>query len=72
MIEMCLEALISGVIAVNGVGMSIDSNNGLFYSHENKVEYVLPDNINTLQLCEKQERFAVNTQNPFNLVKIID
>lgn len=72
MIGMCLEALVSGVIAINGVGLSVDTNNDLFFTHENKVEYVLPDSINTLQLCEKQERFAVNIENSFELVKTIE
>jgi hypothetical protein len=72
MIDMCLEALISGVISVNNMNMSVDTNNGIFYTHENRVEYVLPDKFNLIQLCEKEERFAVNAKKPFDLIKTID
>lgn len=72
MLGICLSALMSGVIGVSGMQYSVDTNNGVLYTHEDKVEYVLPDKFNLVQLCEQEERFAVNTVKPFNLIKTIE
>lgn len=70
MVEMCLEALISGVIAVNGMNMDIDNNNRVIYSHAGRTEYVIPDKFNEIQLCNP-ERFATNNLKQFDLIKTI-
>lgn len=70
MVEMCLEALISGVIAVSGMDNAIDNNNRVMYTHAGKTEYVISDKFNSIQLCG-QERFAANNLKQFDLIKTI-
>jgi hypothetical protein len=70
MVEMCLEALISGVIAINGMDAGIDNNNRVMFTHSGRTEYVIPDKYNEIQLCG-QERFAANNLKQFDLIKII-
>lgn len=72
MIELCLEVLVSGVLSVSGMNLAVDHNNSVMYTTNNKVQYVLPDKINLSQLCESEERFALNVEKPFNLIKSID
>ncbi len=47
MFNLCLTALISGVISVNSLMLEVDTNNGVIYSFDNKTQYILPDSYNS-------------------------
>ena len=70
MFDLCLTALISGVISVNSLMLEVDTNNGVIYSFDNKTQYILPDSYN-LESCGNT-RFVRDVNNAFDLVSTID
>ncbi len=72
MLGICLSALMSGVISTGELNYSLDTNNGVLFTHENRTEYVLADKFNLVQLCDKNERFAENSVEPYTLIKTLE
>ena len=72
MLGICLSALMSGVISTGELSYSLDTNNGVLFTHENRTEYVLAHKFNLVQLCDKNERFAENSVEPYTLIKTLE
>jgi hypothetical protein len=68
MVEMCLEALISGVIAVTSINPVYDPNNRITYVSDHRQEFVVANKYSE-EALSKQERFAKNKVPVFDLIK---
>ena len=75
MFELCLEGLISGVIALNGMNLAVDHNNDTIYDYSKKTNYVLVDKYSNIELCKDYQTFAnvnITDDETFNFINTID
>lgn len=70
MFELCLTSLLSGTIAVSGLGQMIDYNNEVVYDFGKHTQYVIADKYALSKLCGKPTRFAEKPNN-FQLISVL-
>jgi hypothetical protein len=75
MIDMCLEALVSGVINSNSPTKERNQYTGIIHITGQKPKYVIADRYAQVKLCTKKEKFSSDSKNSkqkLNMIKTID
>lgn len=71
MLDMCLEALVSGVISSNSPTIEKNSYTGIIHITGQAPKYVIADRYAQIKLCNKKEKFSSNTKKSKEKLKMI-